>query len=127
MDKTYQQRIVWVGIIAVVATWLILLPGGEYVNVFRSVGDNVDSPEDILYRQQAARGGKPQYILHHGRLYLETVRLREGWLADWVSYRVLTTWTADDIARLRRAHPELETKWPDPSLRNGGVEWVTQE
>ena len=122
---THRNRLAAGLIVVCGVVWLCLLPGGGYVNVFRSVTDGSTEPLDIIYREQPAQGGKPQYLREGGRLYLETARIREGWLADWVSYRVRTTWEADDIARLRREHPELESYWPDPNQRNAGVKWVS--
>ncbi|HSI82199.1 MAG: hypothetical protein ACAI35_16135, partial [Candidatus Methylacidiphilales bacterium] len=62
------------------------------------------------------------YLVKDGRLYLRYM-VRTNSILLPIGFFYLT-WTPESVESLRKAHPELESMWPDPSARNGGVPWI---
>lgn len=114
----------WIGAlrITVVEVVVVLFALWWFVEVappadtFRSVRD----PDRTESRRQTA-----DHLVEGGDLFLR-VRTHELWLETFRS-ETPVHWDEARIATLRRAHPELETLWPDPTRTDGGVVWLHGE
>jgi hypothetical protein len=82
------------------------------------------SPELVSEKDVEGRVEK-SFAIHRGQLFL---RFQRTWasslLVTWVDF---DEWTPERVEELRRAHSELETYWPEPGLKDGGLRWVGQK
>lgn len=106
-----------------------VFPGVKTYRAVDSVSKSSESINEFLKNKVSNNDFEVEshdlYAVKSGRLFLLCQSTRSA--VVMVTFVSFTRWNEQTIEAFRRDHPELESSWPEPSRKDGGVPWLTAQ